>query len=488
MNTLEQLNFDNSFARLSKDFHSRLTPTPLPEPYLVSFNAEAATLLDLSAEQAGRADFNEYFVGNRLLPGSEPLAALYAGHQFGHYVQQLGDGRAILLGEIKNRAGECWELQLKGAGQTPYSRNADGRAVLRSSIREYLCSEAMHGLGIPTTRALCIVGSDEEVYRERIETAAVVTRLAPSHVRFGSFEVFYYRRQHEQLARLADYVIARHFPQLEGQGDRHARFYEEVLVRTAQLMAHWQAAGFAHGVMNTDNMSILGLTFDYGPFGFMENYDSGFVCNHSDHHGRYAFDQQPNIGLWNLAALAQSLTPLVPEQALNEMLNTYHGIYRTHFAGLMQQKLGLVEAQEDDIELVRSLLGLMQTSRLDYSNLFRSLGGFDTSPDARNAVLRDQFVDREASDAWVERYRLRLIGEGSSDAERKARMDRVNPNYVLRNHLAQAAIDRAQQRDFSEVDRLLQLLRDPFTERPGMENYARPAPEGTPQVAVSCSS
>jgi len=488
MNTLEQLNFDNTFARLPEYFHTRLGPTPLPEPYLVSFNADAARLLDLSAEQAQRADFAEYFVGNRLLPGSEPLAMLYAGHQFGFYVPQLGDGRAILLGEVKNRSGESWDVQLKGAGQTPYSRNADGRAVLRSSIREYLCSEAMHGLGVPSTRALCIVGSDEEVYRESIETAAVVTRMAPSHVRFGSFQVFYYRKQHEHLATLADYVIVKHFPHLQGLEDRHAHFFQEVLTRTAHLMAHWQAVGFAHGVMNTDNMSILGLTFDYGPFGFMESYDPGFVCNHSDHEGRYAFDQQPNIGLWNVAALAQALTPLIAEQELNEMLNTYHGIYRAHFTALMRQKLGLVQAQEDDLELIRSLFGMMRESRLDYSNLFRSLGEFRTGPEEQNAVLRDQFVDRDAFDAWAARYRMRLLGEGSGDAERKVRMDQVNPVYVLRNHLAQAAIEKAQQRDYSEVDRLLQLLRDPFEERPGMDSYAMPAPEGTPHIAVSCSS
>ena len=488
MHTLEQLNFDNSFARLPDVFHTRLDPTPLPAPYLVSFNADAAALLELSADEAQRADFAEYFAGNRLLPGSEPLSMLYAGHQFGYYVPQLGDGRAILLGEVRNSAGEGWELQLKGAGQTPYSRNADGRAVLRSSIREYLCSEAMHGLGIPSTRALCIVGSDAPVYRETVETAAVLTRLAPSHVRFGSFEVFYYRRQHEHLAALADYVIAQHFPGLAAREDRYAAFFEAVLERTARLMAQWQAVGFAHGVMNTDNMSILGLTFDYGPFGFMESYDPGFVCNHSDTEGRYAFDQQPNIGLWNLAALAQALTPLVPEQALNDMLNRYHAIYRSCYVELMRQKLGLLRSQDDDLELLRGLFDMMRRSGTDYPNLFRSLGRFDSSADARNDMLRDQFVEREAFDAWAARYRRRLQGEGSRDAERSVRMDRVNPGYVLRNYLAQAAIDKAQQHDFSEVERLLQLLRNPFDEQPGMDAYAMPAPEGTPHVAVSCSS
>ncbi len=488
MNSLDRLNFDNTFARLPDVFHSRLDPTPLPAPYLVSFNTDAAALIDLSASEAGRADFAEYFSGNRLLPGSEPLAMLYAGHQFGHYVPQLGDGRAILLGEIRNRSGEHWDLQLKGAGQTPYSRDGDGRAVLRSSIREYLCSEAMHGLGIPTTRALCIVGSDAPVYRETAETAAVLTRLAPSHVRFGSFEVFYYRRQYQHIAALADYVITRHFPHLNGSADRHARFFEAVTARTAHLLAHWQAAGFAHGVMNTDNMSILGLTFDYGPFGFMESYDPAFICNHSDTGGRYAFYQQPQIGMWNLSALAQALTPLAAADKLNEILDGYGQTYWAQLITLMRQKLGLVRAQAGDIELAGSLLDMARASGLDYTSLFRDLGRFDSSPGGKNEALRDRFLGRDAFDAWAARYRTRLCGEASADAERKMRMDKANPKYVLRNHLAQAAINRAQQHDFCELERLLQLLRNPFDEQPEMESYTLPAPPDNPPIAVSCSS
>jgi hypothetical protein len=488
MATLERLNFDNTFARLPDVFHTRLAPTPLPEPYLVSFNPDAATLIGLSPEESKRLDFPEYFSGSRLLPGSEPLAMLYAGHQFGYYVPQLGDGRAILLGEIRNGNGEYWDMQLKGAGQTPYSREGDGRAVLRSSIREYLCSEAMHGLGIPTTRALCIVGSDAPVYREKVETAAVLTRLAPSHVRFGSFEVFYYRRQDAHLATLADYVIARHFPHLEGQADRHARFFWEVAARTARLMAQWQAVGFAHGVMNTDNMSILGLTFDYGPFGFMERYDPAFICNHSDTGGRYAFYQQPQIGQWNLAALAQALTPLVAAEELNRTLEEYGKTYLESHLSLMRQKLGLTQPREEDIELVEELLSIMHSSQLDYTSLFRSLGRFDSAPGSRNEVLRDQFVDRAAFDAWAARYGARLRAEASTDAERKARMDKTNPKYILRNHLAKAAIIQAQRRDYSELERLLQLLRHPYDEQAGMESYALPAPSGEPPVVVSCSS
>jgi len=489
MRKLEQLNFDNTFARLPAVFHSRVNPAPLDKPYLVSFNPVAASLIDLSVTESARVEFAQYFTGNRLLPGSDPLSMLYAGHQFGHFVPQLGDGRAILLGEVKNGAGEYWDIQLKGAGPTPYSRNGDGRAVLRSSIREYLCSEAMHGLGIPTTRALCIVGSDEEVYRETVETAAVVTRIAQSYVRFGSFEVFYHRGQHQQIAQLADYVIARHFSHLADAPDKYPRFLHEVLVRTAHLMAQWQAAGFSHGVMNTDNMSILGLTFDYGPFGFMESYDPGYICNHSDHGGRYAFDQQPQIGLWNLSALAQALTPLIPLAKAEAILDTYSDIYSEHYVELMSRKLGMTCAGLEDFAVIEPLLQMMRASRLDYTNLFRSLGQFKSAPNEKNSALRDQFIDRAAFDGWAGIYRLRLQTEAGTDTERKERMDRVNPKYILRNYLAQTAIGKAEkERDYSEVDRLLGLLASPFDEQPEMESYAAPAPEWAPHIEVSCSS
>ena len=493
MHKLEQLNFDNTFARLPDTFHSRLNPVPLPSPYLISFNAHAAALIDLDADQAFRPDFAEYFIGNRLLPGSEPLAMLYAGHQFGQFVPQLGDGRALLLGEIKNSAGLRWDVQLKGAGQTPYSRHGDGRAVLRSSIREYLCSEAMHGLGIPTTRALCIVGSDEKIFRETVETAAVITRLAPSHVRFGSFEVFYYRGQREPIATLADYVIAHHFPHLcsalGNAPDKYARFLQEVVARTAQLIAQWQAVGFSHGVMNTDNMSILGLTFDYGPFGFMEHYDPGYICNHSDEIGRYAYDQQPQVGQWNLAALAQALTPLIAVEDAQNIVDGYGQIFSERYLELMTRKLGLTDFKTGDLALIESLLEMMRVSELDYTNLFRSLAQFNSAEGELNSALRDQFIDRAAFDVWADRYRVRLRGEPVPDAGRKKRMDQVNPKYILRNYLAQIAISKAEQeRDYSEINRLLDLLSRAYEEQSAMENYAAPAPEWARKIEVSCSS
>ena len=491
MKKLNQLNFENTFIGLSANFHTPLNPTPLPQPYLVSFNPSAAQLIDLDLAEAGRDDFVEYFIGNKLLPGAEPLAMLYAGHQFGRFVPQLGDGRAILLGEIRNRAGELWDVQLKGAGLTPYSRDGDGRAVLRSCIREYLCSEAMHGLGIPTSRALCIVGSDEKIYRECIETAAVLTRLAPSHVRFGSFEVFFHRQQYDHLTTLADYVIARHFPEYTNTAgsEKYLKFLSEVTARTAQLMAQWQAVGFAHGVMNTDNMSILGLTFDYGPFGFMEAYDPGYICNYTDTHGRYAFNQQPQVGLWNLTRLANALSPLIPAESAQTIMDSYAPTFFQHYTQLMSAKLGLSKAAQADTQLISTLLKMIQTSQLDYTNFFRSLSDFDTAPDALNSSLRDQFIDRDAFDAWAASYRARLQREPQTDSERKSRMNRINPKYILRNYLAQIAIEKAvQQRDFSEINRLLNLLGKPFDEQPKMESYAAPSPEWAKCIKVSCSS
>jgi uncharacterized protein YdiU (UPF0061 family) len=488
--SLQTLPFSNSFAALPDSFYSRVAPTPFEtKPTLIHFNAKAAALLDLDPAVQHDPQFVEVFSGNHKLPGMDPIAMLYAGHQFGHYVPQLGDGRAILLGETTNSRGEKWEIQLKGSGLTPYSRNADGRAVLRSSIREYLCSEAMHGLGIPTTRALCLIGSEDEVYRERIETAAVVTRLAPSHIRFGSFEVFYYRDQHDSLAVLADYVIAKHFPHLVDAPDKYARFLNEVVTRTAQLMARWQAVGFSHGVMNTDNMSILGLTFDYGPFGFMDAYDPGYVCNHSDHSGRYAFEQQPRIGHWNISCLAQALLPIMPVEDAKAALENYVPAYAEHYGELMGRKLGLMQASQEDVALINTLLGMLHASHLDYTNLFRGLGRFQSAPGAKNAQLRDQFTDRAAFDAWAEAYRARLRRGLGSDAERQARMDQTNPKYILRNYLAQNAIRLAgQDRDFSEVDRLLELLAHPFDEQPERESYAAPPPDWARQIEVSCSS
>ena len=487
--TLETLCFDNSYARLPEAFYAKLNPTPFSSPpYLVHANRAAAELIDLDPEQFARPEFAGLFGGSMLAPGMEPLAMLYSGHQFGVYVPQLGDGRAILLGEVKNNRGERWDLHLKGAGMTPFSRDGDGRAALRSTIREYLCCEAMHGLGIPTTRALCIVGSDDKIYREQIEAGATLLRMAPCHVRFGTFEIFYYRKQHEHLKVLADYVIEQFFAHLRDAREKYAGFFAEVVERTATLIARWQAVGWAHGVMNTDNMSILGLTLDYGPYGFMDDYDAGFICNHSDHNGRYALNQQPYIGLWNLSCLAQALLPLADKDALKAALDIYTPTFEREYLKLMRAKVGLQDEQAEDEELIRDLLGLLQESHADYTIVFRELGTFSLVEGATHEKLREHFLNRDRFDEWAVRYRNRLRSEQSRDDDRLLRMSRVNPKYVLRNYLAQVAIEKAQQKDFTEIDRLLTLLENPFREQPGMDGYAAPPPNWGKHLAVSCSS
>lgn len=486
---LETLVFDNTYARLPAAFYAKLNPTPFSSPpYLVSFNPTAAALIDLEPGEAKRPEFAGVFGGGMLAPGMDPLAMLYAGHQFGVYVPQLGDGRAILLGEAINGRGERWDLHLKGAGLTPFSRDGDGRAVLRSTIREYLCSEAMHALGIPTTRALCIVGSDDKVYREQIETGATLLRMSPSHVRFGTFEIFYYRKQHDLLKVLADSVIDGHFAHLREASDKYARFFAEVVERTATLIARWQAVGWAHGVMNTDNMSIIGLTLDYGPFGFMDDYDAGFICNHSDHNGRYAYNQQPYIGLWNLSCLAQALLPLAEKEALKTGLDAYMPQYEREYRALMRAKLGLTQERGDDDELIRDFLSLLQESHADYTIVFRELGTFASAPGAKDERVREHFLNRDRFDEWAFRYRNRLQSEQSRDDERRCAMNGVNPKYVLRNYLAQIAIEKARQKDYAEIDRLLTLLQNPYAERSDMEGYAAAPPNWGKHLSVSCSS
>ena len=487
--SLETLTFDNSYARLPEVFYAKVSPTPFSAaPFLISANRAAMELLDLDPAEAARPEFAGVFGGSLLIPGMEPLAMLYSGHQFGVYVPQLGDGRAILLGEVTNGRGERWDLHLKGAGMTPFSRDGDGRSVLRSAIREYLCCEAMHGLGIPTTRALCLVGSDDKVYREQIETGATIVRMAPSHVRFGTFEIFYYRKQHEHLQRLADYTIEMHFPELAQAVDKYARFFAEVVQRTAKLIAHWQAVGWSHGVLNTDNMSILGLTLDYGPYGFMDDYDPGFICNHSDYNGRYAFNQQPYIGLWNLSCLAQTLLPFAPKEELKAALDGYQTSVDRHYHNHMRAKLGLVEDRAEDEALLQELKSLMVGSRVDYTIFWRELSMFSSDAGAKNERLREHFLNPERFDTWAVQYRERLQSEQSRDEERRIRMDRVNPKYVLRNYLAQGAIEKAQQKDYSEVERLLTLLQQPYTEQPGMNSYAAAPPNWGKHLSVSCSS
>ncbi|MDO9216958.1 MAG: YdiU family protein, partial [Lacisediminimonas sp.] len=358
-------------------------------------------------------------------------------------------GRALWLGEIDTPSG-VQELQLKGAGQTPYSRTGDGRAVLRSSIREFLCSEAMHGLGIPTTRALCVTGSALPVLREQLETAAVVTRVAPSFIRFGHFEHFAQADGPEALKRLVDFVIDHHYPECRHAPVPAVALLKVVAMRTAEVMAQWQAVGFCHGVMNTDNMSILGITLDYGPFGFMEAFDAHHICNHTDSQGRYAYNVQPQVGHWNCYALGQAMLPLIGEvDDVHEALATYQTEYTAAFDAAMHAKLGLATREEQDGKLFDELFAVMQKSRADFTLFFRRLGDLRIDDPAGDAPIRDLFIDRAAFDAWALQYRSRLRREASQDDQRHEQMHRVNPKYVLRNYLAQVAIEKAQDRDFS---------------------------------------
>ena len=477
-------------------FGTDLPAQPFPEPHWVATSDDCAALLGWPADWATRPDWRsiDVLTGRAAWPGLQPMATVYSGHQFGVWAGQLGDGRALLLGEWQADAtSPSFEIQLKGAGRTPYSRMGDGRAVLRSSIREFLCSEAMHALGVPTTRALAVAGGALAVRRETMETGAVVARVAPSFLRFGHVEHFAHSNQHDALRRLVDFTIATHFPELQdgrdGLDPLHA-WLAEVARRTAAMVAHWQAVGFAHGVMNTDNMSLLGLTIDYGPFGFLDGFDPGHVCNHSDTGGRYAFANQPNIAWWNLHALAHALRPLCadPDATLPPVLDAFGDAFTTAYSDHMRAKLGLQSAQDDDKALLDDLLGLMAGERTDMTIAFRALSQFDRGAGATPPAFRDHFIDRAAADAWGERYLRRLDAEPRDDAARRAAMDAVNPRIVLRNHLAQAAIEQAQAGDFAEVRTLHAALRRPYDEQPAFDRYAALPPDWARSIEVSCSS
>ena len=482
------LPWQKGFAALGSDFYTELRPTPLPSPHWVGTSHSVAQLLGLPEGWHQSEEALQALTGNQVLAGSTPLASVYSGHQFGVWAGQLGDGRAILLGEL---AGGH-EIQLKGAGRTPYSRMGDGRAVLRSSIREFLCSEAMHGLGIPTSRALCITGSPGLVRREELETAAVVTRVAPSFVRFGHFEHFAANDQEEQLRTLADYVIDRYYPECRSPeatspwgGNPYAALLHSVSERTAQLMAQWQAVGFCHGVMNTDNMSILGLTLDYGPFQFLDAFVPGHICNHSDHHGRYAYNRQPNIAYWNLFCLAQALLPLIEDQdTALAALESYKTVFPDAFMAQMHKKLGLTQAQDSSEALVEPLLQLLAQNAVDYTIFWRRLSHAVT--EGQFEPVRDLFADRVTFDAWLLSYSELLALEDKALAADL--MLNSNPKFVLRNHLGEQAIRAAKGGDFSELATLQRLLERPFDEHPGHEAYADFPPDWASSISISCSS
>ena len=469
----------SQFASLGSTFSSKVSPQPLTSPKLIHLNKDVSELTQSS--HLAPSDFTKLCNGEWIPEGSQPVAMVYAGHQFGSWVPQLGDGRAILLGEAEGTDGCLYDLQLKGSGLTPYSRDGDGRAVLRSTIREYVCSEAMHALGIPTTRSLCMIDSCTPVYREKTETGAAMIRISESFIRFGTFEYFSYSKQYEALQTLGDYVIERHFPEWSGMDDRINRLFSEAVKRTAELIAHWQAVGWCHGVMNTDNMSILGLTIDYGPFGFLDGFDAGHICNHSDWQGRYAFQRQPHVGHWNCAALAQALLPVMKggKEAAEKILSTYPKYFASKYLTLMRLKLGLQQQAENDSQLINDLLQLMQAENTDYALFFRKLS---------RGNARDMFIDRENFDAWHKKYQTRQSQEENSTQAIQERMLTANPEYLLRNHLLQIAIDKAEEGDYSEVEKLMNVMRHPFEKHRGYEHFADFPPEWAQHLEISCSS
>ena len=477
--------WSNGFAQLGSDFFTELDPETLPAPYWVGQSSAVACLLGLDEARLHSPELLQALTGNLPLAGSRPLASVYSGHQFGQWAGQLGDGRAVLLGETRGGL----EIQLKGAGRTPYSRMGDGRAVLRSSIREFLCSEAMHGLGVATSRALCVIGSDARVRREEIETASVVTRVAASFIRFGHFEHFSHSDQHAQLKVLADYVIDRYYPACRSaskfNANPYANLLEQVSERTAATIAQWQSVGFCHGVMNTDNMSILGLTIDYGPFQFLDAYVPGHICNHSDTGGRYAFNKQPNIAYWNLYALGQALLPLIGDQELTvAALDTYKTVFPQAFEANMRAKLGLSDASDDDRTLIESTLKLLAQTSVDYTIFWRRLS--DHIAGGPLDPVRDLFLDHTVFGEWMLLFLKRLGNEKPGQAAKL--MLKTNPKYVLRNHLGEQAIRLAKLKDFSGVATLLKLLESPFDEHPEFEAYAGFPPDWAAGIEISCSS
>lgn len=481
----------NGFADLGPAFFTELQPTPLPAPYAIATSADAGRWLGVSPEWLASDAALQVFSGSATLAGMRPLASVYSGHQFGVWAGQLGDGRAILLGETEGGI----EVQLKGAGRTPYSRGGDGRAVLRSSIREFLCSEAMHALGVPTTRALSLTGSPAPVYREEAETAAVVTRLAPSFIRFGHFEHFATQGRQAELRQLADYVIDRYYPDCRGAdatahlgGNAYAALLQAVSERTAALLAQWQAVGFCHGVMNTDNMSILGLTIDYGPFQFLDAFVPGHICNHSDHQGRYAFNRQPNVAYWNLFCLGQALMPLIGDTAhAQAALESYKAVFPARFIARMREKLGLLQpgAGDGDAALIDGLLQLLAQGGVDWTIFWRRLSQARAGGDYE--AVGDLFLDRAGWNGWLLSFQERNAPEDQALAADL--MLKTNPKFVLRNHLGEEAIRAATRGDFTVLHTLQALLERPCEEDASQDaHWADFPPDWASTIEISCSS
>ena len=483
MPSMSPIPFDNSYARLPERFYAPRAPTPVAAPRLIRLNRSLAESLGLDPDWLAGPDGVAALAGNQIPAGATPLAAAYAGHQFGQFVPQLGDGRAILLGEVIDRAGQRRDIQLKGSGPTPFSRRGDGRAALGPVLREYLVSEAMAALGIPTTRALAAVATGEPVVRETLLPGAVLTRVASSHIRVGTFQFFAVRGDVEGLRALADHVIARHYPEAVGVEKPYRALLEGVVARQSELVARWLLVGFVHGVMNTDNMSVAGETIDYGPCAFLDVYDPRTVFSSIDQHGRYAYGEQPRIALWNLTRLAETLLPLLAAdetEAVAEAeaaLAGYGPRFETAYHAGLNAKLGLTEVRDGDPALAGDLLKRMAENQADFTRTFRALCAASAHPEA-DAAVRDLFVDPTAYDAWAQSWRPRLAQEARDSAATEAAMRRVNPAFIPRNHRVEAMIAAAVERDdFAPFEELLTVLSRPYDDQPAMVRYAE-APEG----------
>ncbi len=474
---LKDIKSTNPYLRLPKLCYDIVEPTPLKKPFLIHFNKQLAISLGVDVEELESDDFLALVNGELKLNGSETFAMCYAGHQFGFFVDRLGDGRAINIGTIRDQ-----HLQLKGAGVTLYSRGGDGRAVLRSSIREYLMSEAMHGLGIETTRALAIIGSEHRVYREEWESGAIVLRVSPSWIRFGTIEYFSHHKKYRELEALVDYAIAESYPHLINSEDKYFKFFSEVLERTAMLIAKWQSVGFNHGVMNTDNISIVGLTIDYGPYAFLDDYDFYNICNHTDQNGRYSFGNQPIVGKWNLKALMNALSPLARIEKMKQKLNEYDLIYRDYYISIMSQKLGFDTQRDDDGELIRELLGVMQKLSIDYTLFFRTISRYGGD---RGDILRLCSYHSPMNE-WLDSYDDRV--KNIDVSQRIDSMLSVNPKYVLKNYMIDEAIASAKSGDFSLVDALFEIAKTPYDEHAEYERWSKATVDKYKNLMLSCSS
>jgi uncharacterized protein YdiU (UPF0061 family) len=472
--------FDNSYAKLPDRFYARLDPSPVRAPRLIKLNQQLAEELGLDPTVLAQQAVVEAFAGNQVPPGADPLAMAYAGHQFGNFSPQLGDGRAILLGEVLDRSGQRRDIHLKGSGRTPFSRGGDGRSPLGPALREYIISEAMAALGVPTTRSLAVVATGEPVMREAMEPGGVLTRVATSHIRVGTFQFFAARQDEEALRLLADHVIARHYPAAAKAEFPYLAMLEAVIARQAALIAQWMGLGFIHGVMNTDNMTVSGETIDYGPCAFMDWYNPETVYSSIDRQGRYAYGNQPSIGHWNLVCLTQAMLPLLnsDEEAAvaiaQSAINQYPGLYQQAWLGVMRAKLGLNTAAEGDQALIEDLLARMAANQADWTLTFRYLAAVVDADVATNRTPRDLFIDPTSFDEWAVTWRLRLAEEPATTAEQARLIESVNPLYTPRNHLVQEALAAANLDDLEPFENLIAVLNNPFTEQPGQERYAIP--------------